>query len=480
MKLQSILTGEPVALLEMLDARSARSERQKNLLKEKDARCLISFSLNIAGEVKSFPLALLAFDEGLSEIRKALGTARLLAFEESRKKTGPEAFFLLDADPQDIKKAVVSIEESHPLGRLYDIDVLGSDGLSLSRSALGLPVRTCLICGKNAKACARGRVHSVELVLWRTVQLLNDFFKNKAADTAAACAVRALLYEVSATPKPGLVDRDNSGSHKDMDFFTFLDSSAALIPCFRDFFSLGWDHGSEPDEQLFSRLRFAGTEAEAAMFQATGGVNTHKGLIFSSAILCGALGKISAAHVQVGDNGPLPAEEILAVCRRLGECSLADFAGGAAGGTAGHGPLAAGLQTAGELCHSRYGIAGARGEAAAGFPSVMTCGLPALKHWLSVGFSLNDAAVLSLLSLLSQVDDTNMIHRGGREEALRRKQEAGELLSEVTPENFKEKLTALDISYISGNLSPGGCADLLAVSLMFYFLENVGMVSPLP
>lgn len=67
-----------------------------------------------------------------------------------------------------------------------------------------------------------------------------------------------LLYEVSTTPKPGLVDRNNSGSHKDMDFFTFLDSSASLIPWFREFFCLGWDHSSESDRQLFERLRYAG------------------------------------------------------------------------------------------------------------------------------------------------------------------------------------------------------------------------------
>ena len=77
---------------------------------------------------------------------------------------------------------------------------------------------------------------------------------------------------------------------------------------------------------------------------------------------------------------------------------------------------------------------------------------------------------------MSQVDDTNMIHRGGLDLALESKKEAGTLLEEITPDNFKEKLAALDTSYIEKNLSPGGCADLLAVSLMFLFLENAGMV----
>lgn len=160
----------------------------------------------------------------------------------------------------------------------------------------------------------------MELIQWQTAKLFHEFFRDRAADQAASAAVRGLLYEVSTTPKPGLVDRNNSGSHKDMDFFTFLDSSASLIPWFREFFCLGWDHSSESDRQLFERLRYAGQRAEAAMFSATGGINTHKGLVFASAILCGALGKVHA-----GQELPPPLEDVLQECRKLGECSLADL-----------------------------------------------------------------------------------------------------------------------------------------------------------
>ena len=543
MKLSEIITGTPATLMDILDARSMRADRQKELLNTPGASCLISFSLNIAGEFKSFPLALAAFEEGLDQIRKKIPEDCLLLFEESRKNTGPESFFLLKSDPVLIKKQMTAIEETHPLGRLFDLDVLGADGLSLSRTALGLPPRTCLICGENAKGCARNRSHSIELVLWRTAQLLDDFFRNRAADTAASCAVRALLYEVSTTPKPGLVDRNNSGSHKDMDFFTFLDSSAALIPWFRDFFCLGWNHGSESDSQLFSRLRFAGQQAEARMFAATGGVNTHKGLIFAFAILCGALGKASAGACGSDTSGPdggsdasrqadtcgpatsthdscshrkpaafatpLRSETVLDICKRLGACSLNDFEPGhvksgavsaAPGIPASPEASSTSLppKTAGERCHESYGLSGARGEAAAGFPSALSYGLPVLKHWLRAGLSLNDAAAMALLSMIGTVEDTNMIHRGGRTLALESRHEAAELMGELTlhpnretnglsrkmpqtelPASIKEKLTALDASYIQRNLSPGGCADLLAVSLMFYFLETSGMITPL-
>lgn len=497
MKLEQIFKGTPVTSIQLLNAENRRRKRQGELLRHPDAGSLISFSLNIAGEIKSFPLALAAFEEGLSEIRARLAPGEALHFEASETVTGPEAFFLLRSDANSVKREMAAIEESHALGRLFDMDVLDADGRSLSRSLLGLPPRSCLICGEAARVCVKNRTHSMELILWRTAQILNDYFRNKAADQAASCAVRALLYEVSATPKPGLVDRNNSGSHKDMDFFTFLDSSAALIPWFRDFFCIGWDHGTEDDRQLFSRLRFAGREAEAHMFQATNGVNTHKGLVFSFAILCGALGKVCAAQ---DGNGPVNAGEVLSICRALGAYSLEDFE---AAKTPKNGlqPETTKLhpklrrtetptspanisirpnsrQTAGERCHAAYGLTGARGEAAAGFPSALSFGLPALKKWLHRGFSLNDASVLALLSMLSQVDDTNMIHRGGREAALESKKEAGALLAEITPASFKDKLQALDASFIRRNLSPGGCADLLAVSLMFYFLESCGMVTP--
>lgn len=478
MKLETIIYGIPASLPEILDARSARADRQKELLSRPGACSLISFSMNIAGEIKRFPLALRAFDEGLAKIRTRIPADEILHFEESRENTGPQAFFLLRADAAAVKEKMTAIEESHPLGRLFDIDVLGTDGLSLSRSSIGLSPRSCLICGGNAKACARNRNHSIELILWRTAQILNDYFRNQAADEAASCAVRALLYEVSATPKPGLVDRNNSGSHKDMDFFTFLDSSAALIPWFRELFCIGWDHRDESEEQLFARLRFAGQEAERGMFKATGGVNTHKGLVFAFAILCGALGKLCAVT-----DGPPDSEEVLKICRRLGACSLKDFdvpSGGSSDPAVCNTASKTGndSRTAGVRQHAAYGLTGARGEAAAGFPSALSFGLPALKHWLGEGFSLNDASVLALLTILSQVDDTNMIHRGGRELALKSKKEAEALLSEITPDSFKEKLAALDRSFIQKNLSPGGCADLLAVSLMFYFLETCGMTSP--
>lgn len=289
----------------------------------------------------------------------------------------------------------------------------------------------------------------------------SEFYsRNRAANLYSACAVQSLLYEVSVTPKPGLVDRANSGSHKDMDFFTFLDSSAALSPWFREMFCLGWDYSQAPTAELFQRLRIVGCQAEREMLVATRGVNTHKGLIFSLGLLCGALGALRSRHTE-----EISLSQILALCAELGQCALDDFE---AKDT---------LTTHGLKCFQDYRVLGARGEAAQGFPSAAEIGLPSLRRWTSESLSLNDAAAITLLALIAHTEDTNMIHRGGLESARWRQTQAQELLARMDRYNFRFQLEELDRQYIRENLSPGGCADLLAISLMLFFLEERGLAS---
>lgn len=96
----------------------------------------------------------------------------------------------------------------------------------------------------------------------------------------AKFAKKALLYELALTPSPGLVDRANTGSHTDMNFFVFLDSALALGPYLDKYYQAGLVHQGDL-KALFERLRYLGAQAEEAMFQATQGINTHKGINFS-------------------------------------------------------------------------------------------------------------------------------------------------------------------------------------------------------
>ena len=128
------------------------------------------------------------------------------------------------------------------------------------------------------------------------------------ADRIASYAVEALLVEAAATPKPGLVDRANNGAHGDMDFFTFQKSAAALAPYFTEFVRAGAGEGRSL-HTLLSELRPIGRAAESAMYARTGGVNTHKGAIFSFGVLLGAAGWISV-HGK-----PLMADAVLNAVR---------------------------------------------------------------------------------------------------------------------------------------------------------------------
>ena len=176
--------------------------------------------------------------------------------------TGYEAILVVQGDPQDIKRLCVELENEDPLGRLFDMDVLVPDGSKLDRESFGHPSRPCLVCGKAGKGCASRRLHTVEELQEDTQKIMRDFFARKVGDIIAGQAARALLYEVCATPKPGLVDRANNGSHKDMDVFTFVDSTAALLPYFRQAVSIGQDTAECSPGETFLRLRRAGLEAE--------------------------------------------------------------------------------------------------------------------------------------------------------------------------------------------------------------------------
>lgn len=446
MRLEQIFDGPQVTREELLESRTGRAERQRGLL-DRGCPCLISMTLNLPGAVKQFPLARAAFQEGVEAVRRAFpGQIR----EETllHPDTGSEGLFVLDLPPEAVKRETVRLEESHPLGRLFDLDVLGPEGVPLSRKALGAAGRRCLLCGEEAKGCARSGRHAPEALLLGVAQLLSSYFRDREAGRCGALAVQALLYEVSVTPKPGLVDRNNAGAHRDMDYFTFLRSSAALGPWMEEMFRIGWDAAGEPAQLCFQRLRAAGQRAEEQMYEATGGANTHMGLIFSMGILCGALGKVRAGHGL-----PLAGGEVLEAAKELGGCALRELAA-----------------PAGTLPRA----SGARGEAALGFPTVVNTGLPALRLWTGRGLTVQDAGAAALLALLALAADTNMVRRGGAERAEQCRAQAADLLGKLHAGNFRETLEQLDREYIQQGLSPGGCADLLCLSLMLFFLEERG------
>lgn len=445
---------------QILIRREERSRQQRELLTR--CPCVISFTMNIPGAQKMFPLAGAGFREGLEQISSALLPALAQECVEYAGAAGREALLALRADPATVKRSMIRLEQEHPLGRLWDIDVLDRSGRSLSRTDLGEPPRRCILCGNDARVCARSRAHDIQELFAAVYQQLDDFFCVRTETLIADSAEAALLDEVAATPKPGLVDRRSSGAHRDMDYALFLRSAQALVPWFREFAHIGWRTAAQDEDAVFMLLRAAGQKAESAMFHATGGVNTHKGLIFSAAVLCAAMARLQAQRCE-----SVGSRELSAQCARLAQCALKDFFGGAE-------------DTNGLRLYRQYRIAGVRGEAAAGFPSVFHIGYPALQLWLDRGVSLNDAAAAALVHLLAAVEDTNLIHRGGYSAAAACRVEAQQMIGELTPESLHRELERMDERYTQGNLSPGGCADLLALSLLLHGLASKGLLRQPP
>ncbi|MBP5289738.1 MAG: citrate lyase holo-[acyl-carrier protein] synthase, partial [Clostridia bacterium] len=199
---------------EILAAREDRARRQGEMLSH--GLPLLSFTLNTPGDIKDSPAIRRFFAVWLDRIREALG-GKIVKEEARYPKTGPEYLAALRGDAGEIKRICVAIEESRPAGRLLDLDVIGTEGTSLSRTGLGFPERKCLICGKPGRACGAGQRHSYKALTEKAGALIRGYLVERDAERLGEKATNALIREVHVTPKPGLVDENNNGSHRDMD-----------------------------------------------------------------------------------------------------------------------------------------------------------------------------------------------------------------------------------------------------------------------
>ncbi|MBR1408461.1 MAG: triphosphoribosyl-dephospho-CoA synthase CitG [Clostridia bacterium] len=445
-----------VTVPDMMEARERRASRQRELLTQY-GETLLCFTMNIPGPVKDSPLIRSGFALGRQRLRQAflrLGI-RPLHEEEDLSFTGCEAFFVLPLPALQVKRMAADIEEDSLLGRLFDLDVLRPGGVKVERQEIGLPGRRCLLCGNPAQVCARSRAHALSSLQAKTHEILEDAVQQAVCRRIAQLSVRALLYEVNVTPKPGLVDRANAGSHRDMDIFTFAASACALYPYYYRCAQIGFETASLAAPETFAALRAAGRMAEGEMLEATGGVNTHKGAIFSLGLLAAAAGRTKELEA-------IPADRILSECRAMtAGLTAADFAVLT--------PDTA--QTAGQRLYLQFGLTGVRGEAEQGFPLVALHGLPKLREGIAAGLSPNDAGCAALLSIMAHNTDTNILHRGGMGALERVRQSAASLL-EREPFPSAASVAALDEELIRENISPGGSADLLALCFFLYFLEE--------
>lgn len=450
----------------ILDAREERWDRRRRKASAMPPGwSLVSFtlrmpsSLRLDGRYNSFGKPL--FDS-LCRFFRRMGMA-VSGEEYLLGGDGPEGYGLVLGEADKVKEAAVHFEERHPWGPLADVDVMDGALCAMERRASGLPPRPCYVCGWGASECIVSRAHTGEETNRCALEILGRPAPRVRHDASslAAKASEALLFEAAAAPKPGLVDPFSKGAHRDMDYFTFLRSAAALAHWWEIFARLGWDFGDEDPTRLLPLLRERGMEAERAMLAATEGVNTHKGLIFSLGILCAAAGNLAAADVPVTERtcSAYVSRIVKGIVER-------DFSGLERKTDA--------RRTWGEKLYLRYGVTGIRGEVERGFPSVLEHALPRLRADLDGGLPLNDALVNTLLVLCTVAEDTNVLARAGREGADFVRAEANKVLTlgGMGTEDGRTALLALDRLFIDRNISAGGAADLLAVTVFMRQLST--------
>lgn len=449
---------QEVTLSDMLDARERRAYEQQQML-HRYPFPLVSFTMNIAGSVKDSPLIRRAFGEGVRLFEHKMREANLpiVSGKKSMEFTGCEALWSVRGDAGVIKSLCMEIEDSSPMGRLFDMDVIAADGTHQSRQSLERSSRKCLICDLPGHLCASRRTHPVSEIQFAAQRLMEESLWDQDCHALSQSVSQSLEAEVMTTPKPGLVDRRNNGSHRDMTVSTFLSSIGALRGYWMECAAIGRSTRSLAPEESFPPLRRAGMRAEREMLAATGNVNTHKGAIFLFGVLCGAWGRLWKAERPCADASAL-LNECAVMTRKTLSAELETLRDSASA-------------TAGHHIFRQYALAGARGEMMNGLPSVLNISLPALRRALQAGKNINDAAVIALLHLIAHTDDTNMISRGGVETARRARLQTLELLQE-NPFPDNAAVCRLDDAFIERNLSPGGCADLLAATLFLHALES--------
>lgn len=164
---------EAVTLEQLLESRDARARHQRELLERRPGHSLVCLTVQLPGPVKRNACSLAVARAGVEAVRMALAPV-----EEELKdlQTGYEGYFLVPQEPQALKRITCGIEDTHPLGRLMDLDVLGpGHPVPLSRESIGLSPRKCLLCNQPARYCMRLRTHSTEALLQEIERIVNNY-----------------------------------------------------------------------------------------------------------------------------------------------------------------------------------------------------------------------------------------------------------------------------------------------------------------
>lgn len=281
----------------------------------------------------------------------------------------------------------------------------------------------------------------------------NTLKLNEISLAISSFAIQAMLYEVTCYPSPGLVSPVSNGAHKDMNYFTFIDSIAVLSKYLALFVQEGYSN--KCCKEIFNNVRTVGLEAEKDMFTKTNGINTHKGMLFLIGIACAAVGKIIYEKKSF--------EEIQNIIKEMTEGIVdKELLSLKVNSKLSHG----------EKLYLKYKNEGVRGEVERGIPTVFDYSLKLYKENLDL--NLNDRLVHTLIGIMRICNDSTIIHRHNPQMLEEVKEKANDIikLGGMKTTQGREKINDLNEEFIERNISPGGSADLLGVTVFLYLVEQ--------
>lgn len=447
-----------------LDARERRVYHQEELLQSLKGLSLATVRVNYPGIDKSNYITD-SIGKVICDEISIFHKKQIIFSEEYKNEEGYIGHFIFNVDYKVIKKAMINLEENHILGRCVDLDVYYLDknerfGLEeikgASRSDLNLPPRKCFICNEEARVCSRAQSHTIEEIKKFFEDKFNQYEewnskRQQLSYELSQYALKAMIEEVSTMPSFGLVSPGTKGSHKDMDFYTFMDSSFAIAPFLKEMAEVGYTYHDE--KEVFQAIRHIGIRCEESMFKATKGVNTHKGMIF----LLGIVVTATAKALYEGDSFERIEDIIKNMCSEI----LDDFKEVSNKKSLTHG----------EKLYKEYGFTGIRGEVKAGIPVVFK---EVFAEFLSSPLKGHELFAQTLLELMARVEDSTIVHRQSIDKLKEIQQEAKIILENGGFNSPSGRKMAFDFEEkcIKENVSPGGSADLLALIIFLSEIYN--------
>ena len=298
----------------------------------------------------------------------------------------------------------------------------------------------------SAISASRVRKAMMEGCIWDAIQLVPPTTIPYIIGHLASMALQA---ELDTTPKPGLVDRNDNGAHCDMDHALMQRSIQALHPYFVRLAQLGFTDKQPCHDEIVN----IGIEAEREMFKATGGVNTHKGALFSIGLAAVALGGEAFCRITQAEGcGTMAYDDVNSKQIQSLSNSIASLARLFPDTNGTHGSKA----------KANNILKGALDNAREGYTQLFKAWLPFYIDRIAEGD--NYALHKTLLRIMCDLDDTNIVYRTSMETMQEVKTEARQMLdTSRNIVNFEAALQAMNTDYIHRNISPGGSADMLSL-----------------